>query len=172
MSRIWKSFFIITTCLQRRYLRQTPGRAPTTCLPPGPGNTPNFQHVCIAALCIAAEPSGKRHCGELGLVPAEKCPEHLAGLSINWSLPKKRPLGIAIGTAELPPAQLKMSESLDHNLNKITSTKILASLQRRFKLFLSSSAIWLSFEVKRKEGLGAFLFKKKKKPSPLWKYFS
>lgn len=95
-----------------------------------------------------------------------------AGLSINWSLPKKRPLGIAIGTAELPPAQLKMSKSLDHNLNKITSTKILASLQRRFKLFLSSSAIWLSFEVKRKEGLGAFLFKKKKKPSPLWKYFS
>lgn len=44
-----------------------------------------------------------------------------AGLSITWSLPKKQPLGIVMGTGELPPAQLKMSKSLDHNLNKSTS---------------------------------------------------
>lgn len=50
-------------------------------------------------------------------------------------------------------------------------TKLLAPLQRRFKLFLSSSAIWLPFEVKRKEGLGAFLFKKKKTFSSLKIFF-
>lgn len=107
-----------------------------------------------------------------------------AGLSIIQSSSNKWPFDITIGRAEVSPAQLKIYESLDHDLkkkkkwtenysvtNKITLTKLLASFQRRFKLFLSSSAIWLPFEVKRKEGSGTFLFKKKKPFSSLKIFF-